>query len=150
MKKQSSDLILHVDGGARGNPGPAAAGVVLREQGGRALLEAGYRLGRMTNNQAEYSALLLGLQSAERCGAQKLTIYSDSELIVRQVLGQYRVKSPELKPLFEQVRARLDALASWQMHHVPRERNARADELLNRALDAGRDVVETPVPGLNA
>lgn len=141
MKKQD-ELILHIDGGARGNPGPAAAGVVLRTAQGDALLEAGYLLGKMTNNQAEYSALLLGLQAATRLETQKLTIYSDSELMVRQLTGEYRVKSEQLKPYFEDVQRELLQLDAWAIHHIPRLENQRADELANRALDANEDVVE--------
>ncbi len=136
------NLTLHFDGGARGNPGPAAAGVVLRSDGGEALLEAGYLLGKMTNNQAEYSALLIGVRAANQWGAEQLTIYGDSELLVRQLTGQYRVKSEGLLPLFEDAQQQLRQLQLWRIHHVPRHQNARADELLNRALDTDEDVIE--------
>lgn len=136
------NLTLHFDGGARGNPGPAAAGVVLRSDGGEALLEAGYLLGNMTNNQAEYSALLIGVRAANQCGAEQLTIYGDSELLVKQLTGQYRVKSEGLLPLFEDAQQLLQQVRLWRIHHVPRHQNARADELLNRALDTDEDVIE--------
>lgn len=136
------NLTLHFDGGARGNPGPAAAGVVLRSDGGEALLEAGYLLGTMTNNQAEYSALLIGVRAANQWGAEQLTIYGDSELLVKQLTGQYRVKSDGLLPLFEDAQQQLRQLRRWRIHHVPRHQNARADELLNRALDTDEDVIE--------
>ncbi len=135
-------LTLHVDGGARGNPGPAAAGVVLRKEGGAPLLEAGYLLGTMTNNQAEYSALLIGVRAARQVGAKSLTIYSDSELMVKQLVGEYRVKAGGLKPLFEDVQHQLLGLARWKIHHVLRDQNRRADELVNRALDTGEDVTD--------
>lgn len=134
-------LILHVDGGSRGNPGPAAAGVVLQEDGKEPLLEAGYVLGKMTNNQAEYTALLIGLRSANRCDTDELTIYSDSELMVRQLTGEYRVKSEQLKPLYAQARRELLGFASWNVRHVMRERNERADRLLNQALDLNEDFI---------
>ena len=142
MQESRDSVILHVDGGARGNPGPAAAGVVLRDSNGSSILEAGYLLGRLTNNQAEYSALLMGLQAAGRCGARSLTIYVDSELVARQVIGEYRVKSAELRALYEDVRQQLVKLDSWKIHHVPREDNRRADQLVNLALDADDDVIE--------
>ncbi len=139
---EDSKLTLYVDGGARGNPGPAAAGVVLRNEGGTPLLEAGYLLGTLTNNQAEYSALLIGVRAARQAGAKSLTIYSDSELMVKQLLGEYRVKAGGLKPLFEDVQHQLLGLAHWKIHHVLRDKNRRADELVNQALDTGEDVTD--------
>ncbi len=132
----------HIDGGSRGNPGPAGAGVVLRAGDGRPLLEAGYFLGRATNNVAEYSAFLRGVEAALDLGASCLTAFSDSELLVKQVNGQYRVKNPTLKGLHKTVMARLSKLEQWKVRHVPREMNERADELANAAMDAGADVVE--------
>ncbi len=139
---EDSKLTLYVDGGARGNPGPAAAGVVLRDEGGAPLLEAGYLLGTLTNNQAEYSALLIGVRAARQAGAKSLTIYSDSELMVKQLMGEYRVKAGGLKPLFEDVQHQLLGLARWKIHHVLRDENRRADELVNQALDTGEDVTD--------
>ncbi len=139
---EDSKLTLYVDGGARGNPGPAAAGVVLWNEGGAPLLEAGYLLGTLTNNQAEYSALLIGVRAARQAGAKSLAIYSDSELMVKQLLGEYRVKAGGLKPLFEDVQDQLLGLARWKIHHVLRDQNRRADELVNRALDAEEDVTD--------
>lgn len=137
-----SKLTLYVDGGARGNPGPAAAGVVLRDEAGVSLLEAGYLLGALTNNQAEYSALLIGVRAARQAQATSLTIYSDSELMVKQLLGEYRVKAGGLKPLFEDVQNQLLGLTNWKIHHVLRDKNRRADELVNQALDSGEDVTD--------
>ncbi len=139
---EDSKLTLYVDGGARGNPGPAAAGVVLRNEAGTPLLEAGYLLGTLTNNQAEYSALLIGVRAARQAGAESLTIYSDSELMVKQLLGEYRVKAGGLKPLFEDVQHQLLGLPRWKIHHVLRDKNQRADELVNQALDTGEDVTD--------
>jgi ribonuclease HI len=134
-------LIIHVDGGSRGNPGPAAAGVVIRYEDGRKAHEAGYFLGTLTNNAAEYTALILALQRAARLGSHALHIRSDSELLVRQLTGQYRVKSPALEPLFHQTQLLLLKVPRWKIEHVRRESNARADELANLALDRRRDVI---------
>jgi ribonuclease HI len=133
-------LTLNIDGGSRGNPGPAAAGVVLRNDD-RPVYEAGHFLGRMTNNVAEYRALLIGLDHAARLGATHLQVVSDSELMVRQITGDYRVKSELLAPLYEQAQQKLLRFDVWQIKHVKREHNSRADELANLAMDAGRDVV---------
>lgn len=135
-------ITMHIDGGARGNPGNAGAGVVLRGADDGALLEAGYYLGHQTNNVAEYTALLKGLEAAKRAGATELTVYSDSELLVKQINGEYRVKNPALKDLFDDAFGRLRGFAKWEVRHVRREQNARADELANLAMDAGADVVE--------
>ena len=134
-------LILHVDGGARGNPGPAGAGVVIREDSGRLIFEAGYYLGRQTNNAAEYHALIHGLERAAQAGPQPVVIHSDSELLVRQLTGEYQVKSPKLAPLFRQVQTLLLKMSRWAIQHVPREENLRADEMANLAMDQRRDVV---------
>ncbi len=135
-------LILHVDGGARGNPGPSGAGVVLRTVDGRSVLEAGYWLGRMTNNQAEYRALILGLEAALERGAREIKAFGDSELIVKQVLGQYKVKAGPLKTLHGEVLDLFARFDDWTLQHVRREANSRADELVNLALDCGEDIVE--------
>lgn len=135
------DLQIHIDGGARGNPGPAGAGVVLARGDGSPLLEVGYYLGRVTNNVAEYTALLRALESAEQMGAKRLDIASDSELLVRQINGEYRVRNEGLKDLFAEACDRLSRFSQWRLRHVRREANARADELANLAMDAGEDVV---------
>jgi ribonuclease HI len=135
-------LIIHVDGGSRGNPGPAAAGVVIHAADGTRIHEAGYFLGEQTNNAAEYLALIRALQRAERCGNQPVSIISDSELLVRQLTGQYRVKSPSLAKLFQQVQLLLLRVSLWKVQHVRRELNARADELANLAMDRQADVIE--------
>lgn len=140
-------LILHIDGGARGNPGPAGAGVVLRQSDGALLYEAAYFLGRQTNNAAEYHALIRGLERARQCQPQPITIYSDSELLVRQVTGEYEVKSPNLAPLHRQVQMLLLRIGGWTLRHLGREDNRRADELANLAMDQRRDVVVFDVDG---
>jgi len=135
-------MTLHTDGGARGNPGPAGAGVSLCDaQTGAPVFEAGYWLGEMTNNQAEYTGLLRGLEAAARAGAKSLKIFSDSELMVRQITGVYRVKNPNIVPLFEQAYKKLKDIPAWSIQHVRREQNKRADELANVAMDRREDNV---------
>lgn len=134
-------LIVHVDGAARGNPGPAGAGVVVQADDGRVIHEGGYFLGHQTNNAAEYHALIRGLQRAVRCGDSNVVLRSDSELLVRQIIGQYRVRNPKLAVLFREVQLLLLRIRCWRIEHVPREANRRADELANLAIDQQRDVV---------
>jgi ribonuclease HI len=129
-------LVVHVDGGARGNPGPAAIGVVLAEPDGEVVHAVGETIGRATNNVAEYRALLRGIELARERGADELEIYGDSELVVKQVRGEYRVKDAGLKPLHAEARAALGGVGAWTFEHVPREDNAHADDLVNQALDA--------------
>ncbi|MFO0971911.1 MAG: ribonuclease HI family protein [Phycisphaerae bacterium] len=133
--------MANIDGGSRGNPGRAGAGVWVRDGDGRTLLAAGYFLGEATNNQAEYQALLRALEFCAGRGATELLIHSDSELLVRQLNGEYRVKSPLIAPLFNEARSRLSAFGRWRIAHVPRAQNARADELANQAMDEGADVI---------
>lgn len=134
-------LIIHVDGGSRGNPGPAGAGVVISGDDGALIYEAGFFLGRQTNNAAEYHALIRALERAGQCGEQLITIHSDSELLVRQITGEYQVKSPTLAPLHRQAQTLLVRAGRWNIRHVRREQNTRADELANLAMDARRDVI---------
>jgi uncharacterized repeat protein (TIGR04076 family) len=135
-------LEIYIDGGSRGNPGPAGAGVVIRNEQ-ETLLQAGYFLGKMTNNQAEYHALLRALTEAATHKPEAVAIYSDSELMVRQLTGQYKVKSAQLRPLYEEAEFKLLGVGDWQIRHVPREENVLADELANAAMDAKGDVVRT-------
>jgi ribonuclease HI len=130
-------LTVNVDGGARGNPGPAAIGVIVRDGEGVVLNERGERIGRATNNVAEYRALLLGIELAAELGASELELVGDSELIVRQVEGRYKVKDAGMRELHRQVKAALERFESWSIRHVRRESNADADRLVNQALDAG-------------
>jgi ribonuclease HI len=129
-------LVLHVDGGARGNPGPAAIGVVISRPDGEVIDEIAERIGPATNNVAEYRAVLRGLERAAELGAAELEIIGDSELIARQLNGAYRVKHPALRPLYEQAIAALAGFDRWRIETVPRAQNARADALVNEALDA--------------
>jgi ribonuclease HI len=132
----SERLVVHVDGGARGNPGPAAIAAVLADPGGAVLSEHAETIGRATNNVAEYRALLLGIERARALGARELDLVGDSELIARQVRGEYRVKDPGLRELHGRVIAALEAFDRWTIRNVPREDNADADRLVNEALDA--------------
>ena len=140
------DLIIHFDGGSRGNPGPAAAGVVIHDKASDlALHEAGYFLGTATNNAAEYQGLIRALRLAGQMGAASLDINSDSELVVKQITGEYRVKSEVLTPLFDEAQSLLVEIEVWQIEYVPRSENARADQLANLAMDRKRDVVITHI-----
>jgi ribonuclease HI len=128
---------LFTDGASRGNPGPAGAGAAIFDAEGRELAARSFGLGHCTNNAAEYRALLLGLQTALELGCARLDIRLDSELIVRQLQGRYKVKHETLKPLFTEVRQLLARLESWSVAHVPREQNKRADQLANQGIDNG-------------
>lgn len=136
----SVSLILQFDGGSRGNPGPAGIGVTLTDAAGTPVYELGEFLGRCTNNVAEYTALIRGLAAAKGLGAAKLLVRSDSELVVRQMNGQYKVKSPDLKPLFQKAIALVEEIGDVKIAHVYREGNTRADELANLAMDAGKKI----------
>jgi ribonuclease HI len=131
-----SRFVVNVDGGARGNPGPAAIGVVLRDARGEVLEEVGETIGEATNNVAEYRALLRGIELAAERGATELDLVGDSELVVRQVEGRYKVKNAGMKQLHEEVKRVLRDFDSWSIRHVRRENNADADRLVNEALDA--------------
>jgi ribonuclease HI len=128
-------LRLYSDGAARGNPGPAGAGAVLVKGDGAVVARLGKFLGEQTNNVAEYQGLILGLEAALKLGADEIEIRADSELMVRQILGTYRVKNPGLKPLYGRARELLRRFAKVDIAHVPREENREADEMSNRAID---------------
>ncbi len=134
-------LVIHVDGGSRGNPGPAGAGVVIQRDGGERVYEAGFFLGTATNNEAEYHAVLRALQVLTREPAAPVAFHSDSELLVRQITGQYQVKAANLQELFGQVQRQLLKRPAWQFRHVRRELNRRADELANMAMDRRADTI---------
>ena len=131
---------LRTDGGARGNPGPGGAGFVLEDESGAVVRRGGRFLGSVTNNVAEYAALVWGLETALDQGVRRLCVCADSELIVRQMNGIYRVKNEGLKPLFASAQKLLRRFDSAEIHHVRREHNAAADELANLAMD-GRATV---------
>lgn len=129
-------LTVHVDGGARGNPGPAAIAAVVSDPDGQVVFEAHETIGRATNNVAEYRALILGIEKAAELGATEIELVGDSELVVKQVRGEYRVKDAGLKPLHSAAQQALGNFAEWQIRHVKRDQNAAADALVNQALDA--------------
>jgi ribonuclease HI len=129
-------LVVYVDGGARGNPGPAAAAAVVTTPGGEVLDEAHELLGVATNNVAEYRGLLLGLERARALGADEVEVVNDSELVAKQVNGLYKVKHPDMRPLHARAMEALAGFRDWTMRSVPRAQNAAADALVNQALDA--------------
>ncbi len=127
-------VVVYSDGAARGNPGPAGAGAVIKaEDGTRIRLKEA--LGRTTNNVAEYKGLLLGLRKAHEIGAREVEVRADSELMIRQLNGRYAVKNEGLKPLYNEAKALLESFEKWSAKHIPREENAEADEMSNRAID---------------
>ena len=135
-------ITIHIDGGSRGNPGPAGVGIVLdNAETKKPLCKAGYFIGKATNNVAEYTGLIRALEQAKRLKANSLDIYSDSQLMVRQIIGQYRVKSPDLKPLYNDAIALLNQFDQWEIQHIYREQNKEADELANLAMDAKADII---------
>src|SRR6202020_3160443 len=130
-------IVAYCDGGSRGNPGPAGFGVYIQDSAGSVLAELSKYLGAHTNNFAEYSALLAALEFAITNGHRSLRVVSDSELMVKQMKGQYRVNSPELRPLYEEAKRRIARLDHFQIQHVLREKNRHADRLANVAMDRG-------------
>jgi ribonuclease HI len=128
-------LVVNVDGGARGNPGPAAIAAVIQSPAGEVLEEHGERIGEATNNVAEYKALLLGIARAAALGAEEVELLGDSELIVKQVKGEYKVKDATMRELHAEVSRALQPFERWSIRHVPRAQNAEADRLVNKVLD---------------
>jgi ribonuclease HI len=126
---------LFTDGAARGNPGPAGAGAVILNPAGHVMAKIGKFLGESTNNVAEYTGLILGLKRAKAMGIKELDVFSDSELLVRQLAGDYAVKADHLKPLHDEAKQLLSAFAEVEVAHIPREENEAADEMSNRAID---------------
>lgn len=135
MAESPEKLVVNVDGGARGNPGPAAIAAVVQGPGGEVLTERGERIGRATNNVAEYKALLLGIELAATLKAAELELVGDSELIVKQVKGEYKVKDATMRELHAEVKRALLDFERWSIRHVRREHNKEADRLVNEALD---------------
>jgi phosphoribosylglycinamide formyltransferase 1 len=134
------EIIAHIDGGSRGNPGPAASAFVLTTSSGSRLKAQAFFLGEATNNIAEYTGLLKALEAAEQIGTERLSVFSDSELLVKQLSGQYKVKSEHIAPLFQKAADLLSSFKSWKIKHIPREQNKLADKLVNQALDSQRDI----------
>jgi ribonuclease HI len=143
-RKQIASYHANIDGGSRGNPGPAAYGVVMRDGRGEVVARLKKYIGQNTNNVAEYFALIAALDYAQTHGIRALRVESDSELLVKQMRGQYKVKSEELKPLFERAKKMSQTLEMFRIEHVYREQNREADALVNQALD------ETSRPGAGA
>jgi formyltetrahydrofolate-dependent phosphoribosylglycinamide formyltransferase len=133
-------IIVHIDGASRGNPGPAAAGFIITDSTGNKLQAKAIFLGQATNNVAEYTAFTNSLAAAKQICIQQLTVYSDSELLVRQINGQYKVKSEQIKPLYQQAVNLLESFKNWKVIHIMREKNKAADKLVNQALDLGHDI----------
>ncbi len=129
-------VTVHVDGGSRGNPGPAAAGAIVTGEGGEVLDRVGELIGEATNNVAEYRGLLLGIARARELGATEVEIFNDSELIAHQVNGRYKVKHADMKPLHAEATAELSRFDDWSLTPVRREQNAEADAIVNETLDA--------------
>jgi ribonuclease HI len=128
-------VIINCDGAARGNPGPAGAGAIVVDESGAVLAEVAEGLGETTNNVAEYTAVIRGLEEAKRLGAREVLLRSDSQLLINQLTGRYRVKAPHLQPLHKRVRDLMRAFTRVDLEHVPRERNAAADSLANLGVD---------------
>ena len=139
----TSEIVrIYVDGGARGNPGPAAAGILIEStQDGSILYEAGLFLGKATNNVAEYRGLIAGLRQAHKIGADRVEIFSDSELLVKQFNGEYRVRNPVLQNLYNEAKEWERKFRKCTVNHIRREQNAPADRLVNRAIDARADIL---------
>jgi len=141
MSGNSLGVTVHVDGGARGNPGPAGAGVVISDAAdGGILYEAGLFLGHATNNVAEYKGMLHGLEMARMLKAREVEVVSDSELLVRQMIGQYKVKNAGLQPLYQRGKVLAAGFQKCRFRHVRREQNVLADALVNRAIDERKNV----------
>jgi phosphoribosylglycinamide formyltransferase-1 len=140
VPQSTEQVTIYVDGGSRGNPGPAAAAFILKDKKGYELSGKGFFLGKATNNVAEYTAIIKALEAARQLGAKDAVIYSDSELLVRQLGGQYKVKSENIAPLFQQAKELLGEFEKWEIKHIPREKNKQADKLVNQSLDYKKDV----------
>jgi len=130
-------VIIYSDGASRGNPGEAAIGVVIKDEHGQIVASISKRIGRTTNNQAEYQAVIAALEKAIRMGVREVELKADSELVVKQLKGEYRVKRVTLKPLYERVRQLQGKLELLTVRHIPREQNAEADNLANKAFASG-------------
>jgi ribonuclease HI len=139
-KSRPEHLLLYVDGACSGNPGPCGSAAILKTDDGTTILERARAFGPATNNVAEYQAVILGLEMAAELKPRRLTIRSDSELLVRQVAGEYRVKAPHLKPLYNQVRRLLEPFESVEIQHIPRTQNTEADKLSKVAVEKARTV----------
>ena len=127
--------LIYADGASRGNPGPAAIGATIKDERGRLIASISQRIGKATNNQAEYRAIIAALEEATRLGARQVDIKMDSELVVKQINGEYRVKKATLKPLYQQVKQLQGSLEDFTITHILRQQNIEADKLANKALN---------------
>jgi ribonuclease HI len=134
-RKEYPEFFIHADGASRGNPGEAGAGAVISDARGRTIKELKCSLGLTSNNVAEYRALILALEKALELGARSVTVFLDSELVVRQIRGEYRVREPHLKILYQKAQEILNQFSGYSMLYIPREENRRADQLANEAID---------------
>ena len=130
------EISIYTDGGARGNPGPSAIGVVIKDHKGKVLEKIGKFIGSTTNNDAEYKALLEGLQTAGHMGAKIINCHLDSELVVKQMNGNYKVKNSNLKTLWKEIKILENTFSKVTYRHIPREKNYEADALVNQVLDS--------------
>ncbi len=135
MEETPKRLTIYVDGASRGNPGPAAVGVVMKDEKGVTTLKVSSSIGRATNNQAEYTALIMALQEAKRLRADQVYINTDSQLMAEQINGNYRVRNAHIRPLFEKAMQLLTAFQYYSIDHIPRHLNSEADALANEALN---------------
>jgi len=149
LPEKNDQIIAYTDGASRGNPGPAAAAFILTDQNKNQLCAKAAYLGQATNNVAEYTALINALQAAQKFNPKNVTLYSDSELLVRQINGQYRVKSEQIRPLFQQAVQLLEKFENWKLLHVTRDKNKQADKLVNKALNLGKDIDMDSAPKTN-
>ena len=129
-------VTIHTDGAARGNPGPAAIGAVIKNEQGKIIAQISHRIGFATNNHAEYTAIIIALEKAIKLGAKQVIIKSDSELVVKQINGRYKVKKAVLRALYQKVIQLIGSLEGFTVTYIPREQNRQADKLANKALDA--------------
>ena len=136
LMSESSMINIYVDGASRGNPGEAGVGVVISTTDGKVLKETGRYLGKTTNNVAEYQALIIALKEAKSLGAEAIKIFADSELMVKQIKGEYKVKSAGLLPLYQEAKALLMEFSRYGIIHINREKNTEADRLANQAIDS--------------
>ena len=144
MRDTRYEVIVYIDGASRGNPGPAAAAFILTDHAGNNLHAKAFFLGQATNNVAEYTAICKALEAARQIGAKELMVFSDSELLVKQINGQYKVKSEQIRALFRQAVNLLGQFESWKVQHVTREKNKEADRLVNQALNLEQDIAAKP------
>lgn len=145
MRDTRNEVIAYTDGASRGNPGPAASGFVLTDSNGTQLQAKAFFIGHNTNNVAEYTGVVKALEAAIKIGAKRLIVFSDSQLLVRQINGEYKVKSEQIRPHFQQALEMLSRFEDWKVQYVCREKNKEADKLVNQSLNLGQDVVHSAI-----